>query len=178
MVKFKDDEAKEKFYNIMNNSGAVSNKLYETRIVPISKRFAIGFREPSIYNTIFENAILDQKFIDKYQKILSLMVYIDEVYVIQNGEYVPISLKVDRTNMAKTTKYRIATYAKVISKLPSDGYQKILSIIASINELGDEVTYQLPEVTCPKCEHVIAAEAKESQELLFSRHQLALIANS
>lgn len=178
MVKFKDDAAKEKFNNIMNNSGLVSNKLYETRIVPVSKRFAIGFREPSIFNTIFENAVLDQKFIDKYQKLLSLMVYIDAIYVIKDGEYKPISLKVDRNNMAKTTKYRIATYAKVISKLSSDGYQKILSIIASINELGDEISYQLPEVTCPKCGHVIAAEEKESQELLFSRHQLALIANS
>jgi len=178
MVKFKDDDAKRKFYNIMENGTISSSKLYETKIVPINNRFAIGFREPSIYNTIFENAVLDQKFIEKYQKLLSLMVYIDAIYVIKDNQFVPIALKEYKDNLAKTTKYKIATYAKVINRLSSDSYNKILSIIASINELGDEVTYQLPEVTCPKCSHTIEAEERDSTQLLFSRHQLALIANS
>lgn len=178
MVKFKDDAAKLKFNEIMDNGTIANNCLYETRIIQVSRNYAIGFREPSIYNTIFENAALDEKFVAKYQKLLSMMVYIDAIYLIKDGTLIPIALKVDKNNLAKTTKYKISTYAKIVQKLPSDAYQRIISIISAINELGDEVTYQLPEVTCPKCSSVIPAEAKESTELLFNRHQLALIANS
>lgn len=178
MVKFKDEDSKLKFNEIMENGSIPANKAYETRIVPISSKFAIGFREPSIYNTIFENVILDQKFVEKYQRLLSMMIYIDTIYLINGNNLSPIAYKIEADNIAKTTKYRIMTYAKIISKLPSDSFQKITSIIASINELGNEITYQLPEVTCPECSHVIPAEIKESMDLLFSRHQLALIANS
>jgi hypothetical protein len=180
MIKFKDAAAKEKFNKIMNTGSFGNSKLYETRIIPISNKYAIGFREPSIYNVLFENAVLDQKFVDKYRKVLSMMVYIDCIYKINyvTKKYDPISLKGYPDNIAKTIKEKVSKYTKIINKLPSDNYQRILAIIQTINELGDEITYQLPEVTCPKCSQVIAAEEREASRLLFSRHQLALIANS
>lgn len=177
MVKFKDDIAEEKFNTILNDSGIVS-PVYETRIVPITNKIAIGFREPSIYNTIFENVILDQKFVDKYEALLGIMVYIDDIYYIKDGQFVPTALKKDVGNLAKTTKYRISAYTKIINTLPSDSFIKIRSIIANINDLGEEVQYQLPEVICPKCSHHIAAMTGEPEEMLFNRHQLVAIANS
>lgn len=178
MVKFKDDASKKKFNTILNNGSIPESKVYETRIIPISNKIAIGFREPSIYNTIFENAILDQKFIDKYQELLSIMIYIDNIYLIKDKKLTPVALKVDTNNLAKTIKYRISVYAKIISSLASDNYSKISKIIAGINEYGDEITYQLPEVTCPECSHTIQAEESDVVQMLFNRHQLALIANS
>jgi hypothetical protein len=179
MTKFKDDKAKGKFNEIMNNLKIECNNVYETTIVPVSDKFAIGFRNPSIFNTLFENAILEQKFVDKYQKVLYLMVYIDNIYHITNDKrLVPVSLKVDPKDIVKTTKYRISVYAKALQALPSDGFQLVSNVINSINELGEDVTYQLPEVNCPKCNHIIPAEDAEASRLLFSRHQLALIANS
>lgn len=178
MIKFKDEAAKKKFFDILNNNDTVSKEdacLYETKIVPISKTIAIGFREPSIYNTIFENSVLDQKFIDKYTKLLTMMVYIDNVYLIRGNEYIPVSCKKDKNSIAKTAKYRIVTYSKIISTLSSDDYNNILAEIAKINDLGDEVKYQLPEITCPKCGQTIAAEEQSATQLLFSRHQLNLL---
>ena len=178
MIKFKDDAAKKKFYDILENSDTISKEdacLYKTKIVPVSPTIAIGFREPSIYNTIFENSVLDQNFIDKYTRLLTMMVYIDNIYVIQNGEYIPVRCRVDRHSLAKTAKIRIVTYSKIIRTLPSDSYNNILAEIAKINDLGDEVKYQLPEITCPKCGQTIEATEQTPTQLLFSRHQLNLL---
>ena len=178
MIKFKDDAAKKKFYDILENSDTISKEdayLYKTKIVPVSPTIAIGFREPSIYNTIFENSVLDQNFIDKYTRLLTVMVYIDNIYVIQNGEYIPVRCRVDRHSLAKTAKIRIVTYSKIIRTLPSDSYNNILAEIAKINDLGDEVKYQLPEITCPKCGQTIEATEQTPTQLLFSRHQLNLL---
>lgn len=178
MIKFKDAAAKEKFYNILNNTDTVSKEdacLYETKIVPISDTIAIGFREPSIYNTIFENSVLDQKFVDKYANLLTMMVYIDNIYLISDGEYIPIACKQDKNSIAKTTKYRVVTYSRIISNLSSDEYNNILAEITKINDLGDEVKYQLPEITCPKCGQTIKAAEQSSTQLLFARHQLSLL---
>ena len=178
MIKFKDDAAKKKFYDILENSDTISKEdacLYKTKIVPVSPTIAIGFREPSIYNTIFENSVLDQNFINKYTRLLTMMVYIDNIYVIQNGEYIPVRCRVDRHSLAKTAKIRIVTYSKIIRTLPSDSYNNILAEIAKINDLGDEVKYQLPEITCPKCGQTIEATEQTPTQLLFSRHQLNLL---
>ena len=96
-------------------------------------------------------------------------------YVIQNGEYIPVRCRVDRHSLAKTAKIRIVTYSKIIRTLPSDSYNNILAEIAKINDLGDEVKYQLPEITCPKCGQTIEATEQTPTQLLFSRHQLNLL---
>lgn len=178
MCKFKNAEAKKRFMDIYENdrtATSVEEKLYPTTIVNITDSIAIGFREPSIYNTIFENSVLDAKFVDKYTSLLTMMVYIDAIYVIDGNNYVPISYKKDKQSVAKTTKYRIATYAKIIQALPSDGYNKIVGIISQINELGDEVQYRMPEITCPKCGKTIEEQVTQANQLLFSRHQLNLL---
>lgn len=178
MCKFKDEAAKKRFMDIYENSDTISaedSKLYKTTIVQVSPKIAIGFREPSIYNTVFENSILDQAFINKYTKLLTMMVYIDNIYIIKDGQAMPIAYKVDKQSAAKTAKYRIATYAKIIKTLSSDAYNSVIATIAAINDLGDSVQYVIPEYTCPKCHHTISEEVRPALQLLFSRHQLNLL---
>ena len=175
MVHFKNDEAKKRFYDIKNSTGTVIAR-DKTKLVVLSNTVAVTLRDPSIYNTVFENAVLDQKFMDKYEKLLTMMVYIDKMYMIdKTGKARPIAVKEDKHSLAKTCKYRIATYAKVINSLPSDGYSTLIAEIAKMNEADDEVVYQLPEVKCPKCGETIEAEIQGAQKLLFNRHRLNLL---
>lgn len=174
MVKYKDAEAKARFNAIMNNTDKNMTKLYETTIVPIYGDIGIGFREPSIYNTIFENSILDDNFVEKYRRLLMVMVYIDGIYLKQGDQWKPVNVKNDPNSEAKTIKYKIATYTKIINALPSDGYQKIANVINNINLKSDAVTYQIPEMTCPKCKATIPAMEMSAQRLVFMRHQLNL----
>lgn len=175
MVNFKDDAAKKRFYDILNSGGSVTAK-DRTKFVVLSPTTAVTLRDPSIYNTIFENSVLDQKFIEKYEKLLTMMVYIDNMYLIDKaGNARPIAVKEDRHSLAKTCKYRIATYAKIINAMPSDAYAILMAEIAQMNNAGDDVKYQFPEVTCPKCGHTIEASEATAQQLLFSRHRLNLL---
>jgi hypothetical protein len=120
---------------------------------------------------------LDDKFTEKYQKLLTLMVYIDNIYLIdKHGNARPIKVKTDPLSVAKTCKYRIATYAKVVNAMPSDAYAVLMAEVAKMNNENDEVSYQLPEVTCPKCGHTIeAAPVQGALSLLFNRHRLNLL---
>ena len=175
MVKFRNADAKKRFYDILSSGGTVTAK-DRSKFIVLSPTTAVKLRDPSIYNTIFENSVLDQKFIDKYEKLLTMMVYIDEMYLIDKaGNARPIRVKEDKHSLAKTCKYRIATYAKVINAMPSDAYAILLAEIAQMNNAGDDVKYQFPEVTCPKCGHTIEASEATAQQLLFSRHRLNLL---
>ena len=82
MCKFADKEAKAKFNSIIGTETNVTSKLYSTEIVPVSDDYAFVFREPSIYNIIFESAVLDQEFVDKFGDLVSICSYIDEIYYI------------------------------------------------------------------------------------------------
>ena len=73
-VKFANDDAKEKFGKIYN-TGGTNKGLYKTDIVPISEDFAVSFKEPSIYNMVFEIAALDQSCLEIKGSMIS-----DELY--------------------------------------------------------------------------------------------------
>ena len=65
MVKFKDDAAKDRFYKIM--SGERVGDYSKPEFIMLTDNIAVTLREPSIYNTVFENTVLDQKFVQKYE---------------------------------------------------------------------------------------------------------------
>ena len=178
MCKFSTKEAKEKFNSII---GSETNKfagLYSTEVVPVSEDYAFVFREPSIYNIVFESAVLDQEFVDKFGDLISICTYIDDIYYInrETRELQPIRTNVYPNNMKKTVKSRIINFSKRISELNSDQYNTIIAYMQKINESGSELTYQLPEVTCPSCKTTIEAQPQEAQNLVFTRHQLAALA--
>lgn len=178
MCKFADKEAKDKFNSILGSETNVTSGLYSTEIVPVSYDYAFSFREPSIYNIIFESAVLDQEFVDKFGDLISICAYIDEIYYInrETQELQPVRTNVYPNNLKKTVKSRIINFSKYISNLDSDEYNTIIAYMQKINESGDALTYQLPEVTCPACNTVIPAVKQEAQSILFTRHQLAALA--
>ncbi len=178
MCKFADKEAKEKFNSIIGTEPNFTSGLYSTEIVPVSDDYAFVFREPSIYNIIFESAVLDEDFVDKFGDLISICSYIDEIYYINRQEQIlqPVRTNVYPNNLKKTVKSRIINFSKYISELGSDEYNTIIAYMQKINESGDKLTYQLPEVTCPACNTVIPAVKQDAQNLVFTRHQLAALA--
>ena len=179
MCKFKDKAAKDKFNSLIGSQTSKEiNGLYSTEIVPVSDTYAFSFKEPSIYNIIFESAVLDDEFVNKFDNLINMCSYIDEIYYINHAthELQPIRTNVYQNNMKKTVKSRIINFSKCISELGSDQYNTIIAYINKINETGNELTYQLPEVTCPACKTVIPASEQTAQSLVFIRHQLAALA--
>lgn len=178
MCKFTDKAAKDKFNSILGSETNDTSELYSTEIVPVSDDYAFVFREPSIYNIIFESAVLDQEFVDKFGDLISICAYIDDIYYINKEarELQPVRTNVYPNNLKKTVKSRIINFSKYISNLDSDQYNTIIAYMQKINESGDLLTYQLPEVTCPACNTVIPAVKQEAQGILFTRHQLAALA--
>ena len=179
MIKYKDDESKKKVQAILQQDSTSPNA-YDVELVQISDDYVIGFREPSIYNVIFENVVLDENFTEKYSELLSLLAYVDSIYYINREENAlqPIELKIYPTNAVKTIKNRVVKYSQILQSLSSDQFYSFNAYIKAINERHDEMVYVLPEVTCPKCKTVIPEQEMSAETLLFTRHQLAGIANT
>lgn len=177
-VKFENDEAKTRFYDIYNGNIAKPKGLYKSDIVPVSEDFAIGFREPSIFNMVFEIAMLDQSFVEKYRDIIALISYIDSIYYINKNTMTldPIEYRHYTNNTAKTAKSKILQFGKTIRKLSSDQYHAILMYIQEISKRDEAISYQIPETTCIECNAVIPATAISADELVFTRHRLAALA--
>jgi len=180
MVKYKDEASKEFITKLCNSDTNTQARLYEVQNIQISNEFVFGFREPSVYNIIFENAILDEKFRVKYSDLLNIISYIDSIYVIDYSSNTlrPIDLKNYPNNMAKTCKEKVLKYAKILQSISSDQFYQVTAYIEAIGENNDEVSYVLPAITCPHCKKEIEEVPTPSDGLLFTRHQLAGIANS
>ena len=178
MVKFKDKEAKKKFFNILNKNADETSTMYTSEITPVSDDYAIAFREPSIYNIVFESALVEEEFLEKHQDLVSVLAYVDKVYRIdhENRKLIPIESPYFKDNATKTYKARIKAMSKVLDTLTSDQYRFILAIIDEINKRGDEVTYVYPEVTCPKCNRTAPEQVQSAQNMVFLRHQLVALA--
>lgn len=179
MCKFASKEAKAKFESILDKQPtAEASQLYHTEVVPVSDDYAFVFKEPSIYDIVFESAVLDQEFVDKFGDLVSICTYIDKIYYINKQEKTlqPIRVNVYANNMKKTIKAKIKTFSQIISSLNSDQYNTLLAYMQKINTTGNELTYQLPEVTCPHCKTTIKAVQQDAQSMVFTRHQLGALA--
>lgn len=178
MCKFTTDKDKTKFESLLGSESIPAHALYSTEVVPVSDEYAFVFREPSIYNIIFESAMLDEEFVDKFGDLISICTYIDGIYKIDHvhKELQPVRTNIYPNNAKKTLKSRIINFSKHISKLESDQYNTIVAYMNKINESGNGLNYQLPEVTCPACKTVIPATEQDAQNLVFTRHQLAALA--
>jgi hypothetical protein len=179
MCKFKDDEAKARVEKLRNSQdSSISSGLYVSEVTQISDKIAIGFRDPSIWNIVFETSLLDDKFQQKYRDIIAIISYIDKIYFIdsQNKTMQAINYKVDMNNTVKTIKAKIITYAKILVQLSPDQYYSILSYINAVNTRRDDVTYIRPEATCSNCGEIIPERETTAEELVFTRSQLATLA--
>lgn len=183
MLWFEDDEIKDRFYKIKESTEVVKPGLYPTHIEQIYDRIGVEFKEPTIYDVVFESAVLDEAFNTKYADIIRFLVYIQNIHILgEDGKWHPVICKVDADNIVKTTKTRIITYAKILAQLPSDAIMYMNKFIDQIDMAGNKVKYRLPEEVCPRCGKPVArvrssndGDFIEGSRMVFSRHQLTRI---
>lgn len=179
MCKFKSDEVKAEFNNILKMpSDAMEKSIFAEYRVQVSDSIVMGLREPSIYDAVIATNLFDAEFSNKYRDIIGLNAYIANIYKIGvvNGQVTlyPISVKQFIGNETKTLKARIIQYAKIIRSLTSDQYNIIMGHINALND-PDAIYYRLPAVTCDHCKKEIPEEREAAADLVFMRHRLAIL---
>ena len=182
MIKYKDDSVKKKVQDIlkMDTTSAVESDEYETDLIQISDNYVFAIKTPTIWNVIMETATLSDKFLEKHADLIDLVSYIDKIYLIDaaNQRLIPVDTKPDPNDQAKTSARRIRAFYDVISTLNSEDFYNLRAKIAEYDKASDELSYQIPACTCPKCATEIAAnESILPENMLFTRHQLAAIGN-
>lgn len=179
MVKFKDDKAKAKFTELYNSEPVNPNGLYVTENVAISEKFAIAFREPSLYTVLIESQYFDDKFNRKYQQAIALMPYVDNIYYIDipNQRLVPIEFKQIANDPSKTARLKVKKIDTILNSFTVDENSILSAYTDKINNRVDWFTYQIPESTCPNCKHVNPADENQTASaLVFLRNRLGALA--
>lgn len=177
MVKFATNEAKEKFASLYQSEATpAGNGIYCTEIIPLSEKFAISFREPSI-NSLIEIAGLDERALEKFSSIIEFVPYIDSIYLIDqvNQTLTPITYKMYPDNASKTTISKIAKFDTVFSALSVDEFGPVKAYIRAISEKKPGISYVYPSVNCPKCGSVTNEIPATAEELVFTRYQLGAL---
>lgn len=176
LVKYRDDKAEKRIKSILN-SGDTSIPGYDVELSQISDQYVVGLKDPSIWNMVMETAALSDDFLEKYEDLLDTMSFIDSIYIIdaKSQELRPIDFGYDPKNPAKSTARKITIMSDIIRTLSSDNYFDLRTQIAKMFTTSNDVTYQIPEATCPKCGHKFEAEDIAAMQLLFMRHQLGAL---
>jgi len=173
LIKYDNDEIKDKMKELFM-SGNDSIPENNVELYQITDELVVGLRNPSIWNVVIETASLSDNFLEKYEELIDVISYIDSIYTIdmQTSSLIPIDLKPDKNDVAKSSARRIKILADVLRKLPSDNYYQLRADIANAFPNISSVSYKIPECTCPKCNTSIGETAIGAQQLLFMRHQL------
>lgn len=181
MVVYANDEARNKVRDILKmDTTSPSNDEYPVDLYQISNSYAFALRTPSVWNVVIETASLSDKFLEKHADLVDIVAYIDSIYIIdeENGSLIPIDTKPDPNDQAKTSARRIKAFYDIISQLSTEEYYNLRSYINSYDEDASKVNYQIPACTCPDCATEIPANTEIGPDsMLFTRHQLAAIAN-
>lgn len=181
LVVYGDDKAKEKVQELLNSDPTSKSTIKET-LVQFSDNYAATVRFPSIYGITFESYIFrNNENMVKYAPIIGLMSYITNIYAIdyKTNELVAIDTNPVPNDLRKTIRNRFKVYYKIISGLKSEEFQILNGIVNKMeNENEIDISYQIPEYTCPHCHTKQEAEPTENPlSLVFMRHQLTLAAN-
>ena len=181
MVKFTDAESEKKFWDIYNSDIIESKGLYTTEVVPISKSFAVAYKDPSLYDVIVESAYYNDQFMERYSQAIQYVPFIDAMYYIDynNHTLIPVEYETYDNNIGRSARSKVQRYDKVINTLNADENAIIAAYIRKINEKTEWLTYQIPETTCPHCGATVPAVGdQEAAGLVFLRNRLALLATS
>lgn len=178
MVKFENTETEKKFWDLYNSDIIESKGLYVTEVVPVSKTFAIAFKEPSLYDVMIESSYFNDQFIERYGQIVQYIPFIDAMYLINYNDHslVPIEYETYANNLGRTARSKVQRYDKVINTLNADENAILAAYIRKINEKTEWFTYQIPETTCPHCGATVPAVGdQQASGLVFLRNRLALL---
>lgn len=186
MIKFRNEDVKKKYMDILH-SGNVNTvtTTYETDLYQASDEYAFSLRKPSLYATYIEPSLINEEFMKKYEDLLLLISYIDDIYIIdrEKSELIKVDTKPDPRRPDVTVKRKIKSYATIIRSLTSDQLQSLSLATdkydaAEVDDDGNVITdikYVYPEEICPKCGKVIPEEEQSPDRMLFMRHQLGLM---
>ena len=176
-VKYKDDKTKEEVQHILKYGDPTHKNKIEGKLIQISDTMAAYIKSPSIYNIVFEFGVLDAEFTNKFANVLGTVGYIEDFYEIDtvNQQLIPIKVKEDPENITKSVKRRIRYKVEILKGLTPDQYQILTTEIAKLSQNAERISYCQPEYKCKQCDHVIPETEMSAQEMLFIRHQLALI---
>lgn len=181
MVKFDNEESKEKFTELYKSTREKAGKLYTTEVVPLSDKVAIGFKEATIYS-LFEIASLDSKFKSKFANILDYFPYIDCVYLIdqEKQELTPIGHKIYPDNPRKTTMSKIVMLNRALETLTIDQFGPIKAYVNALISKRSKIGfhYIVPETNCPSCGSTIDETPITAEELVFTRYQLGALTST
>ena len=176
MVKFETEADKETFNKTIAKDPSFP-PTFEEEIYVANGDYAFGIVIPKIYNSMFEERLLNESFREKYAGIINISHCISTVYEIDedNEELIPIQFNTAPNDIVKTYKYRIQGIYKILSKLSAYEFKELQSHIAKYLEENSKdinISYQVPAATCPKCGAEIEAIPMNAQELVFTRHRL------
>lgn len=177
MVKYKDDSAKEKFLSLLKSDAFECKGNRAVKILPVSNKYAIGFAMPSLYHAIIEMKYFDEKFAARYTNTINISPFIHNIYEIDtaNSQLKPIGYKIFDNNPAKTAKARIKRYDEILNTLTADEYVTISAVTSELSNKSTDVTYQIPETTCPYCGHKTDAVDELARSLVFTRNRLGAL---
>lgn len=180
MVKYANDEAKERVKNILAMDTNIGEAKYPIDRIQVSNTFVFDMKTPSLYNALMEISGLPDNIMDKYSTLVDIISYIDAIYTIDmaNMTLVPVMIPVVKDDPVKSAVKRVKTIADILKNLTSDEYQIVSGYAAKAISKASEITYITPAVKCPDCDKEIPANENVSgQDLLFTRHQLGAFAN-
>ena len=182
MVKFGDDKTKEKFNSIKSVKLTAENSTsYESVISVVNDMFAVGLRLPSIYSSVYELGSLDSNFVEKYSAVLSILQYIDYIYMLDpdTKSYIPIAWKVYGGDITKSYKSKISTYSKILQEFTSTEFSILRALVGAMLENmadGRDMSYIVPEGRCPKCGSTIPEVDISARDMVFMKQRLVNIA--
>lgn len=182
-LKFEDlysiekEEDKKKVKELLNDEYSKPLKLYKSEEVQISDMFVFEFREPSIYNAVFEQSLLTDEFKEKYSDTINLISYIDNIEMIDytNMTLHPVKVTSDPNHVSIGVKSRIIEYSKIIRSLTSDQKGLLISYLSTIGNKTPKIEFHRPASTCPNCGNEIPKRTMRAQTMLFTRAQLGVL---
>lgn len=173
MIKYEDDEVKKNIAGMLT-IGDYSPVKPKIKLYQATDTIVFGIRNPSIYNVIIETASLSDTFMKKYNELIDMIMYIENVFIIDpvNKQLHEVDLEPDPESMAKTIAHRIRNIYSIMRKLNSTEYYELRKAIADTVPNNAGMSYRVPASKCKKCGAEIPEIAATGQELLFLRHQL------
>lgn len=176
-IKYANDETKKEVEDILKYGDPTHKSEIKAKLVQVSDKLAVSIKNPSIYNIVFEFGVLDADFTNKFADVLGVAGYIEDIYEIDVYErkLIPIKVKEDSKNLTKSVKRRIRSKVEILKTLKPDQYNILTSEIANIAKNAERISYCQPEYECKKCKVKIGEAEMTAQQMLFIRHQLALI---
>ena len=191
MIKYKNDAVKKEYLDLLHNGKLnISKDTYSAGLFQVSDEYVFALKTPTLYERVFEPTLLDSQILETYGQLITLITYIDEIYVIDqaNNKLIPINMEPVHTDPRKTVRRRIKTCASIIRTLTSDQLQTLTVETdkydkpdSKRNRNNDddedttpEIQYIYPECECPKCRSKIKEAVADPVDMLFTRHQLGV----